>query len=86
MSKASSVSLEIDTKKIEKCDGFADLSALAQTIGCEVWDLVLGGGEDHVLLATGVNLPGVCIGRVTEGNSVKVLDMKKAPVTWRHFN
>ena len=86
ISKASSVGLEIDTKKIEKSDGFADLAALAQTIGCDVWDLVLGGGEDHVLLATGVNLPGISIGRVIEGSGVKVLEMKKAPESWRHFN
>lgn len=85
ISKASSVGLEIDTKKIEESDGFADLAALAQTIGCDVWDLVLGGGEDHVLLATGVNLPGIYIGRVIEGSGVKVLDMKKAPDSWRHF-
>ena len=86
MSKASLVTLEIDTKKIEKCDGFADLAAVAETIGCDVWDLILGGGEDHVLLATGGNLPGICIGRVVTGRGVKVLDMKKAPDTWRHFN
>jgi len=86
ISKASSVAFEIDTKKIEKCDGFADLAAVAQTIGCDVWDFVLAGGEDHVLLATGVNLPGICIGRVIGGSGVKVLDMKKAPDFWRHFN
>jgi thiamine-monophosphate kinase len=86
ISKASSVAFEIDTKKIERCDGFADLAAVAQTIGCDIWDFVLGGGEDHVLLATGVNLPGICIGRVIEGSGVKVLEMKKAPESWRHFN
>jgi len=86
ISIASSVGLEIDMKKIEKSEGFADLAALAQTIGCDVWDLVLGGGEDHVLLATGVNLPGISIGRVIEGSTVKVLEMKKAPESWRHFN
>lgn len=86
ISKASSVAIEIDTKKIEKCDGFADLAAVAQTLDCDVWDLVLGGGEDHVLLATGVNLPGICIGRVLDGSGVKVLEMKKAPESWRHFN
>jgi thiamine-monophosphate kinase len=86
MSKASLVTLEIDTKKIEKCDGFADLAAVAEIIGCDVWDLILGGGEDHVLLATGANLPGICIGRVVTGRGVKVLDMKKAPESWRHFN
>jgi thiamine-monophosphate kinase len=86
ISKASSVAFEIDTKKIESCDEFADLVAIAQTIGCDIWDFVLGGGEDHVLLATGVNLPGICIGRVIEGSGVKVLEMKKAPDSWRHFN
>jgi len=86
ISKASSVAFEIDTKKIESCDEFADLAAIAQTIGCDIWDFVLGGGEDHVLLATGVNLPGICIGRVIEGSGVKVLEMKKAPESWRHFN
>ena len=86
ISKASSVAFEIDPKKIEKGDGFADLAAVAQSIGCDVWDFVLGGGEDHVLLATGVNLPGICIGRVIEGSGVKVLEMKKAPDSWRHFN
>lgn len=86
ISKASSVAIEIDTKKIDKSDGFADLAAVAQTLDCDVWDFVLGGGEDHVLLATGVNLPGICIGRVIEGSGVKVLEMKKAPDSWRHFN
>jgi thiamine-monophosphate kinase len=86
ISKASSVAFEIDTKKIESCEEFADLVAIAQTIGCDIWDFVLGGGEDHVLLATGVNLPGICIGRVIEGSGVKVLEMKKAPESWRHFN
>jgi thiamine-monophosphate kinase len=86
ISEASLVSFEIDPKKIEKCDGFADLAAVAETIGCDVWDLVLGGGEDHVLLATGANLPGICIGKVVIGRGVTVLDMKKAPESWRHFN
>jgi thiamine-monophosphate kinase len=86
ISGASLVSFEIDPKKIEKCDGFADLAAVAETIGCDVWDLVLGGGEDHVLLATGANLPGICIGKVVIGRGVTVLDMKKAPESWRHFN
>jgi len=86
MSKASSVSLEIDTHKIELCEGFKELQDVAHAIGSDVWDLILGGGEDHVLLATGENLAGTCIGRVTKGNGVKVLDMKKAPDIWRHFN
>jgi thiamine-monophosphate kinase len=86
MSKASSVSLEIDTHKIELCEGFKELQEVALAIGIDVWDLILGGGEDHVLLATGENLAGTCVGRVTKGSGVKVLEMKKAPDIWRHFN
>jgi thiamine-monophosphate kinase len=86
MSQASKVRFEIDSKMFEKAEGFADLASVAHAIGCDVWDLVLAGGEDHVLLATGVNLPGACIGRVLEGTGINVLDMKKAPDTWRHFN
>ena len=42
--------------------------------------------KSFIELATGVNLPGIYIGRVIEGSGVKVLDMKKAPDSWRHFN
>jgi thiamine-monophosphate kinase len=86
ISKASGVSLIIDSRKIEKAEGFADLSAVAHSIGLDIWDLIAGGGEDHVLLATGVNLPGICIGEVRAGTGVNFPEMKKAPDTWRHFN
>jgi thiamine-monophosphate kinase len=86
ISAASLVGFEIDPKMIEKGEGFDDLAKVAAIIGSDVWDLVLGGGEDHVLLATGVNLPGICIGKVVTGRGVEVLEMKKAPETWRHFN
>jgi thiamine-monophosphate kinase len=86
ISKASGVNLVIDSRKIERSEGFADLAAVAHSIGCEVWDLIASGGEDHVLLATGVNLPGICIGEVREGSGVDFLEMKKAPESWRHFN
>jgi thiamine-monophosphate kinase len=46
----------------------------------------LGGGEDHVLLATGKNLPGLRIGRVVQGSGISGIEMKKAPVSWSHFN
>jgi thiamine-monophosphate kinase len=86
ISAASLVGFEIDPKMIEKGEGFDDLAKVAAIIGSDVWDLVLGGGEDHVLLATGSNLPGICIGKVVTGRGVEVLEMKKAPETWRHFN
>ncbi|MGI9144383.1 MAG: thiamine-phosphate kinase [Candidatus Planktophila sp.] len=85
ISKASGVKLCIDSRKIEQSEGFADLAAVAHSIDCDVWDLIAGGGEDHVLLATGVNLPGICIGVVGEGSGVEFSEMKKAPESWRHF-
>jgi thiamine-monophosphate kinase len=85
ISKASGVKLCIDSRKIEQSEGFADLAAVANSIDCDVWDLIAGGGEDHVLLATGVNLPGICIGVVREGSGVEFSEMKKAPESWRHF-
>ena len=86
ISKASGVNMTIDSSKIEKAEGFADLAAVAHSIDCDVWDLISGGGEDHVLLATGVNLPGIYIGEVRTGSGVTFPEMKKAPESWRHFN
>ena len=86
ISKASGVNLTIDSSKIERAEGFADLAAVARSIDCDVWELISGGGEDHVLLATGINLPGICIGEVRKGSGVTFPEMKKAPDTWRHFN
>ena len=86
ISKASGVNLTIDSSKIERAEGFADLAAVAHSIDCDVWELISGGGEDHVLLATGINLPGICIGEVRKGSGVTFPEMKKAPDTWRHFN
>lgn len=86
ISKASGVKLHIDSSKIERAEGFADLAAVAHSIDCDVWDLIFGGGEDHVLLATGVNLPGICIGDVRSGSGVTFPEMKTAPEFWRHFN
>jgi thiamine-monophosphate kinase len=86
ISKASGVNLVFDSTKFEKAEGFTDLAAVAQSIGCDVWDLISGGGEDHVLLATGLNLPGICVGEVRTGSGVTFTEMKKAPESWRHFN
>jgi thiamine-monophosphate kinase len=51
-----------------------------------VWQWIFAGGEDHVFLATGTNLPGLCVGEVVSGSGITGLEMKKAPETWRHFN
>jgi thiamine-monophosphate kinase len=46
---------------------------------------ILAGGEDHALLATGVNLPGIRIGSVIAGSGISGLERKMTPVSWSHF-
>lgn len=65
---------------------FTALNELANKEGIDVWQWIFAGGEDHVFLATGVDLPGLCVGEVVVGSGVTGLEMKKAPDTWRHFN
>jgi thiamine-monophosphate kinase len=89
MAQASQVRFEIYVESIESAAEFPLLSQLANELGSEVIDWILQGGEDHALLATGVNLPGVCIGRVVEGSGFAVMkaggEIKMAPVSWSHF-
>ena len=90
MAKSSQVKFEIKVEEIESLPEFAELSTLASEIGGSVLDWILQGGEDHALLATGVNLPGVRIGVVVEGSGISVVrdeeEIKMAPVSWSHFN
>jgi thiamine-monophosphate kinase len=85
VAEASGVCLDIDTKLIAECDEYEELSALAQEVNSDIWSWVLAGGEDHVFLATGKDLPGIRIGTVVEGSGIKGVEIKKAPVSWSHF-
>ena len=82
---ASGVQIEIDQVAISRAMEFAELSVLAEELKVDVFQWILGGGEDHVLLATGVNLPGIRIGSVIAGSGISGVEMKKAPVSWSHF-
>lgn len=82
---ASGVNLHLDPALLESAYEFKELALLAQSLGVDVFEWILGGGEDHVFLATGVDLPGIRIGEVRQGSGVSGLEMKKAPQTWRHF-
>ena len=82
---ASGVQINIDQAEIAKAAEFAELSQLADELKVDVFQWILAGGEDHALLATGVDLPGVRIGSVTSGSGISGVDMKKAPVSWSHF-
>ena len=85
IAQASGVNFHIDPALIEDAYEFTELSILAQSVGIDVFEWILGGGEDHVFLATGVDLPGIRIGEVREGSGVTGLEMKKTPQMWRHF-
>ena len=79
------MNLDIDPTLIENAYEFKELSLLAQSLGVDVFEWIFGGGEDHVFLATGIDLPGIRIGDVRKGSGVTGLEMKKAPQMWRHF-
>ena len=86
MAIASGVRFVINSKKIEEHPHFRQLSALADEIGAYVWDWVGAGGEDHVFLATGVDLPGFEIGEVVAGRGIELQGITKAPKGFTHFN
>lgn len=86
LASASSVGLSFDREAFSTHPEFNALAELSKKAGIDVWQWIFCGGEDHAFLATGKNLPGLCIGKVIEGHGVIGLEMEKAPDTWRHFN
>jgi thiamine-monophosphate kinase len=85
IAQASGVQLAIEKDLISTHPEFATMSELAESVGVDVWQWILAGGEDHVFLATGKGLEGFRIGSVRAGAGVTGVEMKKAPDTWRHF-
>ena len=85
VAEASGVCFDLDTNLISQCREFSELRELAQEINSDMWSWILAGGEDHVFLATGSNLPGIRIGSVVEGSGITGVEIKKAPVSWSHF-
>jgi len=83
---ASQVCFSFDPHSFTSHPEFVALNELANKHGIDVWQWIFAGGEDHVFLATGTDLPALCVGKVVAGTGVTGLEMKKAPVTWRHFN
>jgi thiamine-monophosphate kinase len=90
MAKASGVGFSLHLTLIEKAEGFNELFENANQMGTEVLEWILQGGEDHVLLATGEDLPGIAIGSVYEGSGISLVhnmkEIKMAPVSWSHFS
>ena len=83
---ASGVQLALDQGLMTAAPEFNELSELATELNADVMQWILAGGEDHVLLATGANLPGVRIGSVVAGSGITGVEMKMAPVSWSHFS
>lgn len=86
LAEASKVSLHFDEALIAKAPEFAELSALAEKLNMDVFQWIFAGGEDHVLLATGSDLPGIRIGTVELGSGISGVKSKVAPVSWSHFD
>jgi len=85
MAAASKVAFQFDLSKIENCAEFKELKALADDLKVDIWKWIFAGGEDHVLMATGVNLPGILIGEVISGEGLHGLPANVESGVWRHF-
>lgn len=86
MADASGVRFEIQASLLQKHPDFADLLELATALGADVWDWIGAGGEDHVFVATGHELPGYEIGAVTSGSAIELIGVTKTPQGFTHFN
>jgi thiamine-monophosphate kinase len=85
MATASKVAFQFDLSKIENCAEFHELKTLADNLKVDIWKWIFAGGEDHVLLATGVSLPGILIGEVVSGAGLQNLPAGVESSAWRHF-
>jgi len=86
MAESSKVAFNFNLSKIESTSEFVELATLARELGIDIWRWVFAGGEDHALLATGLDLPGILVGEVIAGSGIKNLPAGVEAVTWRHFN
>jgi len=85
MAESSNVCFNFDLARIQASPEFGELEKLAQTLAVDIWSWIFAGGEDHVLLATGKNLPGIFIGEVTEGSGLAKVPAGVAASAWQHF-
>ena len=85
MADSSKVAFKFDLSKIQSCPEFAELESLASDLGMDVWKWIFAGGEDHALLATGVDLPGILIGEVIAGTGIQNVPLDAEDSAWRHF-
>ena len=82
---ASEVQLHFEEKLIAKSEEFGSLQSLAAELKIDIWQLIFGGGEDHVLFATGSDLPGVKVGDVLNGSGLSGIPAIESDRVWSHF-
>ena len=82
---ASRVQLHFDENLLAKSEEFNSLRSLAAELKIDIWQLIFGGGEDHVLFATGTDLPGVRIGEVLSGSGLSGMPAIESDRVWSHF-
>ena len=82
---SSGVELSLNENLFAHSQEFADLQAIANELDVSVWRWIFAGGEDHVLLATGKELPGLRIGEVLKGSGLSGIPSGLETSAWRHF-
>ena len=88
MAEASGVCFEIDAHHFEKHSDFARFSQIANELGVSTFELILSGGEDHVLMMTSSSSPplnALRIGQVQRGSGIKLLHVDTPQAGWQHF-
>ena len=85
MAEASKVCFNFDLTKIQASVEFAELEKVAQKLNADIWSWIFAGGEDHALLATGSDLPGLLIGEVTQGAGLANVPAGVEAKAWQHF-
>ena len=85
IAEASKVCFNFELEKIQASAEFAELDKLAQKLNADIWSWIFAGGEDHVLLATGSDLPGLLIGEVTQGAGLANVPSGVEAHAWKHF-
>lgn len=76
LSNSAGVGLRINSSQLREMPYFSELEREAKSLGCDIWDWILTGGEDHVFLATtSSEIPhgAFVIGEVVPGSGVEVI-------------
>jgi thiamine-monophosphate kinase len=85
LAEASKVCFNFDLTKIQAGAEFVELEKVAQKLNADIWSWIFAGGEDHALLATGTDLPGLLIGEVTQGAGLANVPAGVEAKAWQHF-